>query len=253
MRKGMRWPLGVLVGFLALVGIGASVSYFLREPANLGFLEFPTIVALHVILGSVYLVFAPFQFVKRIRSRWLGYHRWMGRTLVAVGLIVGATGVFVAVVIPFSGWGERIVIGSFGVLFLAALGKGFVHIRAGRVALHREWMIRAFAVGLAITTQRLIFIPSLLIVANPTDGQIAALSLVAFTVAFVVHTILAAVWIRATRRSSDAPKGSDNALPLSRPGERLCDTRIIHATVRCLGRQMRDQLLMRSSNSIRGE
>ena len=34
--------------------------------------------------------------------------------------------------------------------FLFALGKGFVHVRAGRVALHREWMIRAFAVALAI-------------------------------------------------------------------------------------------------------
>jgi hypothetical protein len=43
-----------------------------------------------------------------------------------------------------------VLIGLFGSLFLYALGKGFVHVRAGRVALHREWMIRAFAIALAI-------------------------------------------------------------------------------------------------------
>ena len=80
----MRWPLRVVVGSLALIGIGASATFYLREPANLGF---PTVVALHVVLGAVYLVFAPFQFVKRIRSRHLGYHRRMGRVLVAVGLV----------------------------------------------------------------------------------------------------------------------------------------------------------------------
>lgn len=46
----------------------------LQEPYNPGFLEFPTIVALHTVLGGVYLVLAPFQFVKRIRFRHPGYH-----------------------------------------------------------------------------------------------------------------------------------------------------------------------------------
>ena len=140
-RKVVRRPLGVVVGFLALIGIAASATFYLREPANLGFLDFPTIVALHVVLGAFYLMFAPFQFVKRIRSRHLGYHRRMGRVLVAVGLVVGVTALFVGLVIPFSGWAERVLIGLFGSLFLFALGKGFVHVRAGRVALHREWML----------------------------------------------------------------------------------------------------------------
>src|SRR5215216_2272109 len=61
-------------------------------------------------------------------------------------------------------WSERVVVGSFGLLFLLALGKGFLHVRAGRVAMHREWMGRAFAIALAIATTRLISIPALLIV-----------------------------------------------------------------------------------------
>src|SRR3712207_3220034 len=130
MIKTMRRPLGVVVGFLALVGVGAAATHYFYEPYNPGFLEYPTIVALHVVLGGLYLALAPFQFVKRIRSRHLGYHRWAGRVLVSIGLVVGAAGVFMAVVIPIAGWPERVVVGSFGLLFLVALGKGFLYVRA---------------------------------------------------------------------------------------------------------------------------
>ncbi len=146
-RKVLRWPLAAVVSFLAFIGIAASATHYLYEPYNPGFLKYPTIVALHVILGGVYLVFAPFQFVKRIRSRHLGYHRWAGRLLVSIGLVVGMTALFMGLVIPFSGWIERVYTSLFGTFFILALVKGFVHIRAGRVASHREWMIRALAFG----------------------------------------------------------------------------------------------------------
>ena len=208
----MRRRLGVLVGFLSVVGVGASAAYYLREPYNPGFLQFPAIAALHVILGAVYLALAPFQFVGRIRCRWLGYHRWAGRLLVAIGLVAGATGIFIAWVIPFSGWWERVVIGFFGGLFLAALGKGFLHIRAGQTALHREWMIRALAIGLGIATTRLIMVPAAFVVfamahrrgADPPLEQVAAISVVSFALAFTLHSALAEVWIRRTRKEGAA-------------------------------------------------
>ena len=212
MRQGMRWTMFVAVGFLALVGVGASTAHYLQAPYNPGFLKFPVATALHVILGGVYLALAPFQFAKRIRSRHLGYHRWAGRVLVAIGLLVGAAGVFMAVVIPAAGWSERVVVGSFGLLFLLAIGKGFLHVRAGRVAMHREWMIRAFAIALAIATTRLISIPALLIVGVHTDGQVATLVIVSFTEAFVVHALLAEAWIRATRRKSVSGAGAARAV-----------------------------------------
>jgi uncharacterized membrane protein len=199
MIKTMRRPLGAAVVFLALVGVAASATHYLQEPYNPGFLEYPTIVALHVVLGGLYLALAPFQFVRRIRSRHLGYHRWAGRVLVSIGL-VGATALFMGLVIPFSGWIERVYMGLFGTLFLVALIKGFVHIRANQVALHREWMIRAFAIALAVATMRLIFIPALIVVADPTQGQLQTLSAASFLVAFVVHASVAEIWIRLTRR-----------------------------------------------------
>ena len=53
MTKIVRRPLGVVVGFLALGGVGAAATHYLYEPYNPGFLEYPTIVALHVVLGGL--------------------------------------------------------------------------------------------------------------------------------------------------------------------------------------------------------
>ena len=37
-RQSMVWLLGVAVGFLALIGVGASATHYLQEPYNPGFL-----------------------------------------------------------------------------------------------------------------------------------------------------------------------------------------------------------------------
>ena len=208
-KRVMRWPLGVAVGLLASVGVGASAAHYFREPYNLGFLEYPTIVALHVVLGGVYLALAPFQFVRRIRSRHLGYHRWAGRLLVSVGVVVGLTALFMGLVIPVGGWSERAVIGLFGGLFLFAIVKGFVHVRSGRVALHREWMIRAFAIALAIATQRVIFFPILLVTGTePADDLFDTLLVAMLAAAFVANIAIAELWIRTTRRSGAPAPGA---------------------------------------------
>jgi uncharacterized membrane protein len=109
-----------------------------------------------------------------------------------------------------------VIIGLFGGLFLVAIVTGFLHIRAGRVASHREWMIRAFAIGLSIATMRLIFVPALLVAADPTDAQIATLSVASFTAAFVAHASAAELWIRLTRASRTEVAGWEH---VGRPAE----------------------------------
>ncbi len=96
-------------------------------------------------------------------------------------------------------------------MLLVALGKGFLYVRARRVALHREWIIRAFAIALAIATTRLIFISTILIVGMPADRQVATPVIVSFTVTCVAHASLAEAWVRATRRSVSGIGAARNA------------------------------------------
>jgi uncharacterized membrane protein len=201
------WQFAVVT--LAVLGILAAAWHFHADPYNPGFVDHPVITKAHVVLGACYLALAPLQFVKRIRARAISYHRWAGRTLVSMGALVGFSALFLGLVVPFSGNPERVVIAVFGTMFLLFLLLGLVRVRQGRIAQHREWMLRAFAIGLSIATMRLIFLPSLLIVGDPTDQQIAWLSVGSFSAAFVIHVSAAELWIRSTRagrRSEAAPR-----------------------------------------------
>lgn len=213
----MRWFLPFLVGLLALIGVGASIGHYLMEPYNPGFRQYATITAFHVILGGIYLALAPFQFVQRIRTRWLGYHRWTGRLLVAIGLVIGATALFMGIVFPTAGWPQSIVNSLFGLLFLAALVLGFTHVRAGRIAQHREWMLRAFAIGLAIATTRLISVPTILWLGEPTEQQAALIVLGSFTASFLLHAGFTEWWIRYTHQPDNTAAGAAQSAWRSAP------------------------------------
>jgi hypothetical protein len=94
----------------------------------------------------------------------------------------------------------------FAAVFLFALAKAFLSIRRGRVAVHREWMIRAFAIGLAVTTTRPIvgvfFATRRLTHLTPHDffG-------IAFWLSFTIHLIAAEAWINYTRPANQLGVG----------------------------------------------
>jgi Predicted membrane protein (DUF2306) len=189
----------IMVAGLAAFGVAAAVVHFLVEPYNPGFAEYPLVTWTHVVLGAVYLTFAPVQLIGRIRARAIGYHRWAGRLLVSIGVLVGFSALFLGLVVPFSGHPERIVIGIFGGFFLISLVLGYIRVTQGRIGEHREWMLRALAIGLSVATMRALFIPALMIAGNPSNDQIAMLSVGSFTVAFLLHAAAAEWWIRWTR------------------------------------------------------
>lgn len=190
-----------IVGFLALVGVGSAIAHYYTDSYNTGFLQYPVITFIHVALGGIYLLLAPFQFVARIRSRWLGYHRIVGRVLVSIGLVLGGSALFIGLVFPFSGLPEQWVVGVFGSFFVFALIKGFLCIRRKEIAAHREWMIRAFSIGLSIATMRLLFV-SMLIIIGANEETVRSLVIISFSIAFCVHAGVAELWIRYTRNTT---------------------------------------------------
>ncbi len=216
LQNRIHTSLNVIVGFLSITGIVFTISFLIRGGANEGFAEYPTVTLLHVVPGLIYLALAPLQFVSSIRTQHPGYHRWSGRMLAAIGLILGAAGLFISLVFPYSGLSEQIIVSAFAVFFLVSIVNGYRSARARQFMEHREWMMRAFAIGLSIVTMRLVFIPMLIATGGPTREEAEFFSIVAFTIAFVLHSLIAEIWIRYTR--------TKNAL--KQPGESRADQSI---------------------------
>jgi hypothetical protein len=107
----------------------------------------------------------------------------------------GGTALLMSPQMAIGGDVERAAVFVFGVLFLVCLAKGVAAIRARRVAEHRRWMIRTYAIGLAVGTTRPIvgvfFATSRFTNLTPQDffG-------IAFWLGFAITFGVAEVWIR---------------------------------------------------------
>ncbi len=184
-----------------------------------GFAQHPLLTMIHIIPGSLFMVLGPLQFVQRIRSRHLRWHRWSGRVFVASSLVIGITALGMSFLMAIGGANETAATTFFAIVFLFALGKAFFHIRRREIAQHREWMIRTFAIGLAIATIR----PIIGLFFGLTDLSPREFFGIAFWLGFTSHLVAAEVWINHTRPSGKPvvkPSGLPSSVPVggSRPG-----------------------------------
>jgi len=152
----------------------------------------------HILLGGLVLALAPFQFIPLVRRRYLRFHRWSGRLLLAAALPAGLSGMLLQALSPYGGILAGSAIAFAGVLFLTAAFRAYRAIRRGDVIEHREWMIRMLAVGLGVGTVRLVAIPLILL----TGRRPLELIGIAFWLGFAIPIVAGELWIRSTRRSS---------------------------------------------------
>ena len=175
------------------------------------FAHYPALTLAHIIPGVLFMLLAPLQLSSTIRAGHLRWHRVNGRLLVVCGLIVGVSALVMSFAIPaIGGRTQAAATVLFGIFFLFALGKGFWHIRNREIALHREWMIRAFAIGLAVATVRPIV--GLFFATSPFTGLTPYEFFgAAFWIGFVLHLVAAEAWIRNTRPLQNAPASTPHA------------------------------------------
>ena len=96
----------------------------------------------------------------------------------------------------------------FAILFLVFLSLGYWNIRHGRVARHREWMIRAFGVALGIAATRPIvgaFFAARRLSPHEFFG-------IAFWLGFSITLLAAEMWIHWAE-----PQGAENIQHSSGP------------------------------------
>jgi hypothetical protein len=72
-----------------------------------------------------------------------------GRVFVVCGIVIGISALVMSFGMPaVGGFNQAATTTLFASFFLFALCKAFWHIQRREIVLHREWMIRAFSVGL---------------------------------------------------------------------------------------------------------
>ena len=154
----------------------------------------------HILPALLFMILGPLQFVKGLRSKHPQFHRWSGRVFLTASAIVGITGLTMAFGKTVGGIDEKAAITLFGTFFLVALGKALWHAVHREFAQHREWMIRGYAIGLAVATIRpimgIFFATALLSGHKPELGEFFG---TAFWVGFTLQTITAEIWINYTR------------------------------------------------------
>jgi len=173
----------------------------------------PILTLIHVLPGLLFMILGPLQFSASIRARHLRWHRWSGRLFLLCSLIIGVSALVMSFTMhSIGGVNQAAATILFGTFFLVALGRAFWHIRRREIALHREWMIRAYAVGLAVATIRPII--GIFFATSRWSGLTPSQFFgTAFWIGFVLQLIAAECWIQATQ--PEGPFHGSQAAPAS--------------------------------------
>jgi len=215
----MRRALWVAVILLALIGVAVATrrATVLVKPGAMNAAKNPAaaldehfakekaLTLLHVLPGIMFMVLGPLQFVRGLRAKHPAVHRWSGRIFLTASAVIGTTGLTMAARGAIGGADEKAAIFLFGGFFLIALAKALWHAMRREFAQHREWMIRGYAVGLAVATIRPImggfFAAAAMRGLTPEPSTFFGK---AFWIGFTAQTIAAEMWVRWTRRKFSA-------------------------------------------------
>lgn len=194
------WGVAVLLVLVVLVFVGIrlvtdvpNIRDGLLPPLgdfDRRYAENPVLAYLHILPGLVYLVAAPFQVSVEFRERNLRRHRALGRVVMISGAVTGVFAIVVGFVMPFGEVAEATSSMVFGLYFLVSLWLAYQAIRRGSVTEHRRWMLRAFAIGMAVGLIRIV-----IGIGEAFGIGIADSFGAAFWIAFVIMALLAELWL----------------------------------------------------------
>jgi len=203
LARSLAKPGWVIMTLLALVTIAFVAPYLAFNPDTYFpeqrevYMRREFVLGVHVVCGMLALAIGPFQFVGRIRRRFVRVHRSFGAAYIASGTGLGLSGLVLATT-SYPSWVTSLGFGLLGLSMLFTTWTALRMVLAGRYADHRRWMIRSFS---------LIFAGVMLRVLTPIYGVLSGAGVVSFSFATAytwiswlcwVPNLLIAVWF--TRR-----------------------------------------------------
>ena len=209
-KRAFAW-LGMTLLALAVAGYAVTMSFapelrpsFVRTL----FAERPVAAFVHFMGGAIALVAGAFQLNTRLRTRFIGVHRWLGR-LYLLAVVIGGVA---ALALALQSFGGAIAHAGFGLLAVCWMGStlnAYRHIRQGNLSTHRNWMIRSYALTLAAVTLR-IYLPSSQLAGIPMT---VAYPVIAW-LCWVPNLLIAEWFVRSRHSSAMLPNNLFKPMPL---------------------------------------
>jgi hypothetical protein len=193
----MLTTIGVLM-VLRRIGIMAGFGKWLispRFPFDTGLHDFPVLTIVHIIPGLIFILLGPFRFRRRSNS----FGRKNSYVFIVASYIIGISALVMPfIVLPLGGLNEAVASSFFAWYFLVSLTLSVRN--RNKPKLHWEWLLRAYAVGLAIATVRPIMALSFVFFRLRPQSFLGT----AFWIGFSLHAIIAEVWINLKRNPPTA-------------------------------------------------
>lgn len=190
------WLVGALAIYSAIdrmqITFGALITGVMPgNAADMHYVKHALLISFHIIPGLLFLVLGPLQFIASVRKRWPKFHRVSGRIFILSGYITAVSAIAINIVFPpFGGLFKSIAVYVFSIAQIVTLTIALQSILRRNIARHRVWMIRAFAIGLAISTMRIFFIPAYLLYGVPSDFTVGLGMWIGFLVNIAVAEII---------------------------------------------------------------
>ncbi len=141
----------------------------------------------HVVGGALFGIIGPLQFGRVLARRYGWWHRVLGRVFVVSGAVLSISSLtllwhFPDTHPPLVNYGRLV----FGIGLGIALIQAMRTIYARDIPAHRNWMIRAYAIGMGATLVSVAFVPIYVATGVPPMGLFADVLFIGLWAACVV-------------------------------------------------------------------
>jgi hypothetical protein len=112
----------------------------------------------HAVFGTIVLVFAPLQFSERLRKRFTKAHRVMGRLYVVGAFVLAPLGAYIQYYQEHMGMPRSFTILAIvdAAMLMSATFLAFLFAYKRKIALHRQWATRSYAIALVFIAARFV-------------------------------------------------------------------------------------------------
>lgn len=176
-----------LAGSARLVELSSDAEI---TTANARFFDSPLPVTIHIIGAILYSILGAFQFAKNFRQRKTHWHRFVGKwILVPSGIAVALSGLWMNQFYNLPEIdGEFLYIQRifFGSAMFLSIVLGYFAVCRKDYKSHGNWMMRAYAIGLAAGTQVFTHMPWMIFFGAPDELTRALLMLAGWVINLAV-------------------------------------------------------------------